>query len=229
MERHDLYRPIHKALRLLMVDTLTKFGALDTRDEAALSAALEQLDTLLGVCRVHMDHENTHVHTAMEAASAGASLQAAQEHRQHRREIDDLAGDQRALRSAAASERTRLAQQIYRHLARFVADNLLHMAHEEKTHNALLWARYGDDQLRQIEAAIVADTEPTTMQSVLRWMLPALNAQERFELLAGMRQQMPETGFDQVLRLSRAVLPTPAWAALARRLAVPPEPGLVAA
>jgi hypothetical protein len=229
MERHDLYRPIHKALRLLMVDTLTTFGALDPHDEADLSSALEQLDTLLGVCRVHMDHENSHVHTAMEAVSAGASLQAAQEHRQHRREIDDLAGDLRALRSAATSERARLAQQIYRHLARFVADNLKHMAHEERAHNALLWAHYDDDQLRRIEAAIVADTEPATMMSVLRWMLPALNAQERLELVDGMRRQMPEAGFDQVLQLSRAVLSTPAWAVLARQLAVPPEPGLVAA
>lgn len=228
MDRHDLYGPIHKALRLLMADTLTKFGAVDAQDDASLSCALEQLDTLISLSRVHMDHENHHVHTALEAVSAGASLQASQEHRQHRREIEDLAGDLRALRSAAATERTRLARQIYRHLARFVVDNLQHMAHEEKVHNALLWARYDDDQLRGIESAIVADTDSTTMQSVLRWMLPALNAHERLELVSGMREHMPEAAFDQVLHLSQAVLPTPAWAVLARQLAVPPQPGLMA-
>jgi hypothetical protein len=67
-----------------------------------------------------------------------------------------------------------------------MADNLTHMAHEESAHNALLWQRCSDDELRALEERIAADTDPAAMQQVLAVMLPALDAGERRALLAGM-------------------------------------------
>jgi len=184
--RHDIYGPIHKALRLALGRTLTRIGAVDVADEDDLGAALAEIERLIELCRLHLAHENHHVHPLLEAAEPGASTQAAREHRAHREELDALAGDTRALRSAATHDRPRLARHLYRALARFMADNLTHMAHEESAHNALLWQRCSDDELRALEERIVADTDPAAMQQVLAVMLPALDAGERRALLAGM-------------------------------------------
>lgn len=225
--RHDIYGPIHKALRLLMTRTLTRVGAVDVNDEQDLSEVLEELDRTITVSRLHLAHENRHVHPFLEAAHSGSATQAGREHQEHREELDKLAGDMRALRSAATHDRERLARQIYRTLGRFVADNLVHMAHEEKSHNAVLWQRYDDAELLALEGRIVADTEPAAMQLVLAAMLPALNHGERGAMLNGMRAAMPEGTFEQVLDLARHVLSQRAWAALAGTLGLPPHPGLM--
>lgn len=165
------------------------------------------------------------MHPALEAAEPGSASQARRDHQDHRDQLDALAGDLRALRSAAAHDRERLALQLYRSMARFVADNLEHMAHEATAHNAVLWSRYADADLKALEDRIVADTEPATMQLVLASMLPALNAAERAALLGGMRAAMPPAAFAPMLDLARRALPLRAWASLSRTLGLPPQPG----
>lgn len=229
MPRHDIHGPIHKALRLQMTTALHRLGALDVDDDGDLDSTLGALDEMLAVCRLHLAHESRHVHPVLDAAAPGSIDQAEHDHQAHRRELDVLAGDLRALRSAARHDRDRLARLLYRDVGRFVADNLLHMAHEEKTHNALLWAHLDDAALRELESRIVADTEPAQMQTVLAHMLPALNHGERTALLSGMQSGMPAEAFVAVLDLARRVLGTRAWAALARALGLPPEPGLITA
>jgi hypothetical protein len=90
--RHDIYGPIHKALRLALGRTLTRIGAVDVADEDDLGAALAEIERLIELCRLHLAHENHHVHPLLEAAEPGASTQAAREHRAHREELDALAG-----------------------------------------------------------------------------------------------------------------------------------------
>lgn len=227
LPRHDLYGPIHKALRLQMTNALHRLGAVNVDDDTDLDETLAALDQTLALCRLHLGHESRHVHPVLEAAAPGAIDDAERDHQRHRRELDVLAGDVRALRSAARHDRDRLARGLYRDVGRFVADNLLHMAHEEKAHNALLWAHLDDAALQELEARIVADTEPAQMQTVLTHMLPALNHGERTALLSGMQNGMPAEAFAPVLDLARRVLGTRAWASLARALGLPPEPGLV--
>lgn len=227
LPRHDLYGPIHKALRLQMTNTLHWLGAVNVDDDTDLDSTLGALEEMLAVCRLHLAHESRHVHPVLDAAAPGSIDQAEHDHQAHRRELDVLAGDLRALRSAARHDRDRLARLLYRDVGRFIADNLLHMAHEEKAHNALLWAHFDDAALRELEARIVADTEPAQMQTVLAHMLPALNHGECITLLSGMQSGMPADAFAPVLDLARRVLGTRAWAALARALGLPPEPGLI--
>ena len=119
------------------------------------------------------------------------------------------------------------AQALYRLLALFVADNLVHMDSEETTHNALLWARYTDAELLAIHAALVGSIPPGEMAFALRWMLPAMNPQERCAMLADMRDNAPAEAFEATLDIARQQLDAPAWAHLARGLGLAPAAGLV--
>lgn len=224
--RYDIYAGIHRALRLFMTDTLGRLGWLDCGDAAETTATLNQLDSLLAFCRKHLEHENSFLHTAIEARRPGASQRIAGEHVEHKAEIAALQAEGQALRVAPSAP---AALALYRHLALFIAENFHHMQVEESTHNELLWAAYSDAEIMAIEQRLVASLDPAEQALVLRWMAPALPPAERAAWLGGARQQMPAAAFALVLEGARAALNDTAWAKLARALGVAPVPGLVEA
>lgn len=213
--RFDLYAVIHKALRLAMTDTLARFGSLDAGDAGARSEAIAQLDALLDLCRAHVDKENHHVHPAIEARRPGTCARIADEHVQHIAAIDALEAEMVAFRCAPDAA---AGFGLYRHLARFVAENLEHMEFEETVHNAALWAAYSDEELMQIHGAIVASIEPAAMGQVLHWMLPAMNHAERIDMLTGMRATAPAPAFEGAMQLALQRLPQREWTRLAHAL-----------
>lgn len=222
--RVDLYAPIHKALRLFMGDTLARVGRVDVSDAADLAAALHQVEALLEACRSHLSHENQQVHAAIEARRPGVTQRVAAEHEEHLEAIAALGADAAALwalPTAAAAHR------LYRHLAVFVGENLVHMNVEETAHNAALWDSCNDAELMDVHQRIMASIEPAEMALVLRWMAPALTPAERAEMLGAMQQQLPPEAMRQVLDIVRANVDDTAWAKLARALGLPPVAGLV--
>lgn len=224
--RVDLYAVIHKALRLFMQDTLHRVGRLDAGDAVECQAVLAQVQALLEACRSHVAKEDAYVHTAIEARRPGASGRVAAEHTAHLEAIAALEAEAAALRALPTAA---AAGRLYRHLARFVGENLEHMHVEETQHNAALWAAYSDAELMQIEQRIVGSIPPAEMAALLRWMIPAMNPVERAGMLGGMQQGMPPDAFAGVLDIARRVLDDTAWARLARALGLPPVPGLVQA
>lgn len=221
--RVDLYGGIHKALRLFMADTLSRVGRLDAGDADELAATVAQLRALLELCRSHVAHENEFVHAAIEARRPGASQRIAAEHVEH---LDAIAGLEAEVAALAALPREPAAQRLYRHLARFVAENFEHMHLEESSHNATLWSLYSDAELLEIHQRIVAAVEPAEMALVLRWMVPAMSPAERAGMLGEMQRQMPPEAMRGVLEIARAQLDDTAWGKLARALNLPIAPGL---
>ncbi len=222
--RLDLYAHIHKALRLLMTDTLVRVGKLDIGEPDEVAAVLAQTRALLGLCRSHLSHENEFVHSALEARRPGASGRIADEHVEHLESIAALEADVAAL---AAWPAEASAQRLYRHLARFLAHNLEHMHVEETTHNAALWALYDDAELAEVQQRLVASIDAAEMALTLRWMVPALSPAERAAFLGELQRQMPPEALRGVLDIVRPVLDDKAWGKLARALNLPIAPGLV--
>ena len=72
--RFDLYGPIHKGLRHFMHDTLWRVGHLDPQDDGERDETLAQLDSLLALLHSHVQHENDHVHSAIEARQRALQL-----------------------------------------------------------------------------------------------------------------------------------------------------------
>jgi len=224
--RIDLYAAIHKALRLFMGDTLGRLGAVDLDDAGECGATFAQVESLLELCRHHVALENEIVHTAIEARRAGDSLRIAGEHDEH---LDAIAGLQAELAALRALPTPAAAHRFYRHLARFVGDNLEHMNVEETAHNRALWAAYSDAELQAIHQRLVAANTADEMALVLRWMVPAMSPAERAAMLGAMQQQMPPEAMRAVLDVVRPHLNDAAWAKLARALRIPIVPGLVGA
>lgn len=209
--RADLYAVIHKTLRLAMTDTLVRLGSLDIADPGPRQETLAQLAGLLDMLRSHVDKEEHIVHPLIEARCPGVSGRIAGEHVEHRAAIDRLEAELVALQCAPDAD---AAHRLYRHLARFVAENLEHMEVEESVHNAALWSAYSDDELMAVHHAIVASLGPEESGRVLHWMLPAMSHAERVGMLTGLRAEAPPPVFDGLMQLARRRLPAGEWAKL---------------
>lgn len=226
--RFNLYAGIHKALRAFMTDTLLMVGRADPTDDAEVAHAVTQVNELMALCVNHVAHENRFVHPALDARCPGVSSTVAQEHDGHLHHIAHLRDAAQALPGCETVEREAGLQALYLALALFVADNLQHMHTEETVHNAALWAAYTDVELIAVHDALVATVPPAEMMLVMRWMLPNLSAPERLGVMQGMRAGAPAPVFEGMAEAARGLLDTHNWSKLARGLALPPVPGLVA-
>lgn len=221
LSRFDLYRPIHKALRAFMSDTLVVVGGMDAADEHDVTVALDQARSLLATLAVHLKHENTLVHPAMEARRPGSAAQTAHDHLEHEHAFVELHVAIEAVAVAGGAERAALALDLYRRLAVFVAENLVHMQVEELENMAVLWSAYTDEELIAIERSIVSAVPPPVMATVARWMMRGLNHAERVGMLQGMRHGAPAPVFEGVLAIARETLSARAWHKLERALELP--------
>lgn len=216
--RLDLYESIHKALRAEMAGVLTALGALDTMDAEECATTLARTEALLHLVGQHLVHEERFVHPVLEAALPGSSAGTEFEHAEHREAIAVLRADIAALRQAPQPT---AALHLYRQYALFVAENLVHMQHEETVLNARLWAACSDAELMDVHQRLLASIPPAEMGQVLPIMLPALCPQQRAGMLAGMQAELPPEAMRDVVAMARAVLDGRGWAKLTRALNLP--------
>lgn len=228
--RVDMYTGIHKALRALMADTLLAVGRMDSADRDELAAVSARVLALLDFCAAHLAHENTYVHTAIEARAPGASEVIAHEHDEHLAHIAGLKHMVAAMLSIdSGHDAASAVLELYRSLTLFIADNFQHMHVEETAHNAVLWARYTDAELIAIHGALVGSIPPADMMFTLRWLVPYMNPAERTAMMSGMQAHAPAPAFAAALDVVRPHLTQAEWVKLARSLGLPPVPGLVEA
>jgi hypothetical protein len=227
--RLDLYTPIHKALRAYMSDTLVRLGQLDPADDEQRERVLDQVDALLLEMRNHLAHENDFVHTALEARNPGSASRTASDHVGHVEAISNLEDESRALRDARPEYRGPLALSLYRHLGGFIAENLEHMAVEERENNAALWASYSDAELMGLHEMLLASIPPAELAQTMRWFVVALSVTELAQMFGGMKAHAPRPAFEAMFDIARTYMDQRRFGQLARVLSEPAAPGLMSA
>lgn len=197
--RHDLYALIHKALRLAMADAMLRVGRLDTDEDGEVRGAMCAVRELVSLCRMHLEKEEQYVHPALESAVPGAAGRTARDHDDHLRAFDRLEAGVRAVERSTGERAAQAAARLYRDLALFNAENLVHMHGEEVDNNAVLWATLTDEEIVAIEKRIVASIAPDRMGTILRWMAPAMTPAERAKFFANLRAKLPPAAFAAVM------------------------------
>jgi len=132
-------------------------------------------------------------------------------------QLEVLAG-----RVATATERDarRLTHQLYLGLASFTAAYSEHLEFEELEVNVALSRALGPEALLAIDQALVASIPPDRMAVALGIMLPAMNADDRAELLGGAQHGAPAEVFGGMVELARTALSPAEFEQLATRLGV---------
>lgn len=204
--RYNIYTIIHKALRGFMTDTLLRWGKADTTDAQELAEVITHTRDLLEMCAGHIQHENTFLHPALEAARHGAAGQTAGDHIEHEAAIAGLRTQVAAVERSNHFQREVLAQQFYLRLSAFIAENFEHMLVEETSNQTVFSEAYSDAEILTIEQQIIASLTPDELFKDLRWMIGHINAAERAFMLGGMKQGAPPPVFAAVMGLAREVL-----------------------
>jgi iron-sulfur cluster repair protein YtfE (RIC family) len=215
----DLYGPVHKGLRHALSTLLVRMGQASFAEAGPVVALLEDLGAVLALAVRHVEHEEEHIHPALEARSPGASASLAYEHDEHDRDVAELRALAAALRGAPPAARPAFGRTLYLAYSQFVSDTLAHMTEEERVIMPLLESLYSTEELQAIHERIVTNIRPGEMLSFLKIMLPAVSREERAAMLAGPKASMPDEAFEAILATARPTLSADDWEDLTARLA----------
>lgn len=216
----SLYRDIHKGLRSVLFGVVSDAGRIDPSSRSAREALAGQAKSIFETLEAHAAHEDTHVQPALEMHLPGLAARIEGDHAA-------LASRTSALARAAdetVEERpySRAAvQQLYLDLAAFAGEYLAHQDLEERTVKPALLEVVGGEAVDAIEVAIVASIPPAEKAHALGFMLPAMNVEDRVQLLTGMQSAVPPEIFQGVWGLAATVLDPRDHAELSVRLGIP--------
>jgi hypothetical protein len=226
--RFDLYTHVHKAIRVLLFDTVETVGCTDFGREPELPATLAVVRRALRLTRLHAEHEDRDIHPLLHrfAPEVAADLEAAHDRFDGiEREIE---GCLARMRSATPAARVSLGRRVHEMLGGLVADHLEHMALEESRANRVLWATRTDAELLDVQGRVMAAIGPEEMAEWVELLIPAGNLGERAGLVAALQAVMPPEAFDALTAPGRARLGEAGWSetlaaaeALAAAQAVP--------
>ena len=208
----DVYRNIHKAIRSELFATTTDAGRTDWADECARAALAERVDGLVWLLKEHAEHEDHFFQALVETHVPRHAATIVDDHAH----LDArIAGLGKAAHEAV--DRSDL-HDLHLELGSFTAVYLQHQDLEEREVQPALLAAVGPQVMFEQEQALIASIPPADMGRSLALMLPAMNLDDRAEMLGGMQLGAPAEVFAGVWALARSVLQPADVTALGRRL-----------
>ncbi|HYH48638.1 MAG TPA: hemerythrin domain-containing protein, partial [Acidimicrobiia bacterium] len=192
-------------------------GDLDPASEPERQAMARQMHQVVTILVNHAGHEDTWVQPALERQLPALAERIHADHPVLEARIEDLLG--RAEDNAAATTDLRWrTHQFYVETASFTSAYLAHQDFEERVVMPALEGAIGAEAVIAMDRALVAAIPPDEAATTLAFMIPAMNIDDRAELLDGIRADAPAEAFAGVWSLVRSVLDERDVAALAARL-----------
>jgi hypothetical protein len=192
----DLYREIHKAMRLALFTVTTRAGSADADDPTAIDALLAEWADVTMMLEGHQHHEDGHCDALVieHAPELRDELEAA--HRTSDRALAELHRTATELRAATADQPNALLQRFHLELADFTSMYLGHLRFEESRVMPALNRAMTNAELEVITGAIRGSVPPPEMCVYMRYMVPAMNFAERCDMLGGMHAGAPPEIFE---------------------------------
>ena len=214
----DMYKDIHKGIRAQLFDVTLEAGRLDASDEAARAALAAHVDGVVQLLIGHASHEDTFVQPVLEEYQPALAFEIARDHGSIHERLMTIRDATWAAARADGGEARALLHHLHLDLSLFTATYLRHEDVEERTVMPALLAHLGPDGVRNVDQALVASIPPDEKAAGLAVMLPAMNVDDRYELLDGVRAGGPPEVFAGVWALVQAVLAPRDVSSLAARL-----------
>jgi len=214
----DLYKDIHKGIRAALFSVVGRAGSIDPADDAARAELAEEVQGVAWLLNSHGAHEDEHCQPAIEVHAPQLAAVIADVHPRLEARVDALGRLSEVVVETAGPRARAAVHALYLDLAAFTGDYLAHQDFEERQVMSTLAQAMPFEDVLAVHTAIVSSIPPDEMASALSIMLPAMNVDDRTELLGGMRAGAPAEVFAGVAALAQRVLEAPDWAAVAARL-----------
>jgi hypothetical protein len=216
----DLYRDIHKGIRAELFAVTSTAGSIDPSDRCDRAALADHVSSVAAVLESHAHHEDAVIDPVLELHLPDLASEINDDHDRLELMFASIADLATAVVDPAPGDQRRLLQLLHLDLARFTSSYLEHIDLEERTVMQRLPHLIGIDEIAAMHGAIVGSIPPDEMARSLAFMLPAMNVDDRAELLGGVRAAAPPEAFEAVVGLARSVLRPADFSALAGRLGV---------
>ncbi len=216
----DTYRDIHKGIRADLFALTGEAGRIDPSCPGDVRALAAHVDGTVAFLITHAEHEDTHVGPAMVEQLPDLAATIERDHAVLEGRLVDLRAWARDAVESPAGATRGAVQRLYVELASFTSAYLAHQDLEERVVAPELHRVLGVEGVLAIHQAILASIPPDQMGASLALMLPAMNNDDRTELLGGMQAGAPPEVFAGVWSLAGSVLEARDVAVLSARLGV---------
>lgn len=216
-----LFKDIHKGIRNDLFAVTLEAGNCDPNDTIACASFADHVRTVHAFLETHAEHEDKHIGPSLEAHLPDLYERMEGDHHRLDAQVLRIAemGDELDACGVVAKRRA-ILHHMYLESAMFTASYLPHQDMEERTLMPALEAAIGFDDVLRIHLAILDSIPPQEMAQSLALMLPAMNIEDRVELLTPVLTDAPPEIAQGVIGLTRSVLKPADWDALTARLSL---------
>ena len=212
----DLYRDIHKGIRGELFALVTDAGRLDPADDCGAASLVDQVQGVVRLLVQHAEHEDGAIQPVLELHAPSMAAHVADDHHRIDGLMDGLVA--LAIETRETPDRRAVLHELYLDLAAFTSEYLAHQDLEEREVAQALDSVLGFDGMLAVHTSIIANIPPHELGASLAVMFPAMNVDDRTELLGGMKASAPAEAFDGVWGLAASVLSPDDHRAIAVRL-----------
>jgi hypothetical protein len=214
----DLYRDIHKGIRAELFSITEAAGNADPSSAPDRMALADHVDAVAAVLASHAHHEDLAIDPVLDVHLPALAERISSDHERLEASFDRVVDLASSAVGAHSAQQRRLIQLLHLDLSSFTSEYLAHLVLEERVVMPALETAIGLDAVIAIHGSIVGSIPPEEMARTLAFMLPAMNTDDRVELLGGMREGAPQDVFEGVIGLAGSVLPAADFATLVHRL-----------
>jgi hypothetical protein len=219
VEGYDFYREIHKGIRHALFTTTLRAGSLDVADGDEVERLLDVHRDLLHLMHVHHEHEDVFVEPLLVAHAPRLAEEVSAQHGDIEAGIAHQEVLAHRLATVGAPGRSGAALRLHLDLSRLTSEYLAHQLVEETVAMPALRAAVPTEELLALDLQIRSTIPPDEMVRAMVHMLPAMNLEERVDMLGGMAMAPPEV-FATFRDAARAILPADQFAQVARRIGI---------
>ncbi|MCU1504833.1 MAG: hypothetical protein JWM12_4187 [Ilumatobacteraceae bacterium] len=220
MVSYDIYRNIHKGIRLEMFGVTTDAGRLDPDDTAACARFATRFRGLESLLVNHAKHEDDHLDAVIAEVMGAHAAEITESHVVLEERVEQIGWIVDAAIAATGVDRRAGFHTVYLELAAFTALYLQHQDDEERVVMRALDAAFPTETLAQLDAQIVASIAPDVLGACLAVMLPGMNVLDRCELLDEIRAHAPAEAFAGIWALAAQVLEPRDYLQVAHRMSL---------
>lgn len=214
----DVYRDIHKGIRAELFALTGDAGRVDPADDCGVAALADQVRRVVAFLVSHAEHEDAEIQPVIEVRRPALAATIAADHAVIEARMGRLVELASTVTATPASERRSPAHELYVELAAFTGAYLLHQDLEERVVGPALEAELGVVGVLGVHQRIIASIPPQELAESLAVMLPAMNVDDRCDMLGGIRAEAPPEAFGAIRSLARSVLAPDDFRALDVRL-----------